>query len=176
MIRYLNSHKSHLESFLIKQMTEIPNNNNKGSADDQNLDKTKQLVDSLFKKINENQAIPDSAKEIINNLSLCFMNMALATPNLFAFENHQARIFLNNVCRITIQWTEIEDGKDSYLKKLETTVKKINEQEKYNNKDFIQFQNDLEKFLVTLKKRAAIKQKRKNEKLLGQQIIVQAKD
>jgi len=47
--------------------------------------------------------------------------------------------------------------------------------EKYINKDFVKYQNDLEKTLVKLKKRAEIKKKRENEKLLGQKKINEAK-
>lgn len=158
-------------------MTEIPtNNNNKDSSEDQKLDDTKQLVNNLFKKINDKQSLPGFVKSILQKLSSSYLKIAMDTPNLFAFENHQARVFLDNACRISIDWTELEDNNNSFIKKLETTVEKINNLERYNNKDFVQFQADLEKFLVKLNKRAAIKQKREQEKLLGQQKISQAKE
>jgi len=157
-------------------MSESPNNNdNKGSVEEEKSDKCRQLVNNIFGKMNDNNVIPDSLKPIIEKLKVPFLDIANATPNLFAFDSHYARVFLDNVCRVSIDWKDIEDRQNSYIKRLESIVDKICNMEKYINKDFVKYQNDLEKTLVKLKKRAEIKKKRENEKLLGQKKINEAK-
>lgn len=155
-------------------MTETSNNDN-NSEDVQKSCHSKQLVNDIFKKINSNSAIPKPIKEVIFLLQNRYLEIANASPNLFAFENHQARVFLNNVCKISIECAEIEDTNKSFLKKLDYVVKELNQQKEYNNKQFIQFQKILENSLVKLKKRAAVKLKRQKEKQLGQLKITQAK-
>jgi len=75
-------------------MSESPNNNdNKGSVEEEKSDKCRQLVNNIFGKMNDNNVIPDSLKPIIEKLKVPFLDIANATPNLFAFDSHYARVF-----------------------------------------------------------------------------------
>jgi len=156
-------------------MTEAPTHNNNQKDGVDKLNETKNLVKGLFQKIQDHRLIPDSAKQQLQNLYEPFLKIALQAPNLFAFENHQSRVFLEAACHISIDWLEVEDKGNAYIKKLVKIIDAITAQDKYDNKAFIGFQADLEKSLVKLRKRSAILQKREKEKQIGQQKIARAK-
>jgi len=142
----------------------------------QNDDETIKLVNLIFRDVVKFPGIAVVIPPILERLYDSFLSIALTTPNLFAIENHQARLFLKAACQTSVEWDEKLDNNKLYLKKIESIVENIIETDVYESKTFIKYQNDLEKILIRLKKRQDIKQKRLKEKTLGQEKIKQAQD
>lgn len=159
-------------------MNQSPENNtdNKDQENDEVYEVTLSLNKSIFLEVADNQDVPDAFQPIISQLFDRYLTIALATPNLFAIENHQARVFLKGVCETSIKWKLEEDINNLFQKKLDSIVEKINTSEAYDNKEFIKYQNELDKVLIKLRKRAEVKKKRLKEKLMGQEKIERAKE
>ncbi len=148
--------------------------NDKEIDKDRKIKETEALVNALFQDVNDNQDVPEVIRKLLYKLSDRFMAIALDTPNLFVFENHQARIFLQTAIQTSIDWNQEEDANNSYHKNVKSIIEKINDLETYDSKIFIKFSKELEKSLVRIKKRASIKKKRLQEKLQGEEKIKQA--
>jgi len=149
-------------------MTEIQEKNN----DQNNVIK---LTGSIFKAIAENDKIPRSIRIILSNLQSYYLELAIESPNLFAIENHQARVFLERISQAAMNWNQELDTNNLFLKKVKTTVEHILNLEQYDSSAFVKYQETIERTLSRIAKKAEIKKKRSNEKLLGQEKIELAK-
>ena len=134
----------------------------------------KNLVNNLFKKAKEDELVPENIRLILAKLHTPYLKFALDTPNLFAIENHQARIFLSNALKKSKEWKQENDSNNSYIKKIESVVNTIVSLERYDNNVFLKSGIDLEKQMSRITKRLNIKLKRKQETQLGQEKILQA--
>ena len=133
------------------------------------------LVKGLFEKINTDETLHEKIRQTLSNLQGPYLKFAQATPNLFAIENHQARIFLTNAQKTSNKWDMDTDPKYTYIKKLESIVNTIINLKTYDNNVFIKAENDLEKQISRIQKRLDIKLKREKEKSTGLKKISMAK-
>jgi hypothetical protein len=134
----------------------------------------KNLVENLFKSVKENNLVAENIRLILARLYIPYLKFAQDTPNLFAIENHQARIFLSNAMKNSKEWKKEHDSNNSYIKKIESVVETIVRLERYDSNVFVKLGTDLEKQMSRINKRLNIKLKRKQETQLGQDKILQA--
>lgn len=139
------------------------------------IDATKRLVDNLFKAVSENDEIPSSIRLTLSLLQPYYLALAIESPNLFAIENHQARIFLEKVSQSAISWNKEKDPSNQLIKKIKSTVDKIINLKQYESSAFIRFQQNIDRTLKRTTKNTEIKKKRSDEKRLGQKKIELAK-
>jgi len=150
-------------------------NGSKDQSNDSASDDVIQLVDRLFKSVASEINMPKDITLLLANLHTPYLKIAKETPNLFAIENHQARVFLSKAIKISKTWNQEYDTNNSYIKKLESVINNIVNLKNYESTVFIKAELDLEKQISRIQKRHDIKLKREKEKSLGQEKILKAK-
>lgn len=147
----------------------------KGDAKSRTADDVTNLVNGLFEEITNELTVHEKIRQTLSDLRGTYLKLAHDTPNLFAIENHQARLFLTSALKTSSKWDQERDPKYSYIKKLESVVNTIINLKKYDNNVFIKAGNDLEKQIGRIEKLQNIKIKREKEKSTGQNKILLAK-
>ena len=133
------------------------------------------LVKKIFLKVEKDEEVAASIRDSLAKLYTPYLKFAQNTPNLFAIENHQARVFLSKALLISKEWKQENDSKSTFVKKIDTIVNKITTLETYDNDFFIKSSIDIEKQMSRINKRLNIKLKRLKETQLGQKKILQSK-
>ncbi len=163
-----------IKNELIKQLHKIDETTKDQTVKKKDED-TIDLVGMLFQFIVDDRNLPDAIQVILAKLQIPYLKIALQDKNVFANKKHPARQLLDKLSVSSVGWTEEADKNKQFINKIEDIAKTILYIDEYKEEIFVTLLEDLDKFLIRLKKKADVTQKRTKEKTLGQDKIDQAK-
>ncbi|MCG8610464.1 MAG: DUF1631 domain-containing protein [Pseudomonadales bacterium] len=106
------------------------------------------LVSILFEYILGDGQIPDKVRQLIAQLQIPMLKVAMIDKSFFNAKRHPARLLLNEIARASIGWNErLGKGRDQLITKLEGIVEHLTRDFDTDLSVFSQMLEDFEKFV-----------------------------
>jgi len=134
------------------------------------------LVAMLFKYIKKDNSIAYPLKSILLNLELPLMKVALQDKEVFINKTHSFRVLINKMSFVPEGFSDELNDNHKYILKLNEILSVILIQKSYNIQLYDNLLSELDQFILKMKKRFNLIQKRLKEKAVGLEKIAQVKD